>query len=111
MSGEGVSHEHVSSWAGVQKALVSSLKEPLIGVEPRLQQLAEELSENPAAIDASFIQAVRVEQVHADPLFQIGLCDDRGVKWARRKDFKQASITMGSFGKGSKNIRDIFMQD
>ena len=74
MSGEGVSHQHVSSWAGVQKALVSSLKEPLIGVKSRLQQFIEELSENPTTVDASFIQAMCVEQVHADPLFQVRLC-------------------------------------
>lgn len=68
MSGEGVPHKHVSSWVGVEQAFVGRLEEALVGVEPRLQQLIEKLSEDAAAVDAGFVQAVRVEQVHTDPL-------------------------------------------
>lgn len=55
MSGKGVAHEHVSSGVGVQQALIGRLEEPLVGVEPRLQELIEELPENAAAINASFV--------------------------------------------------------
>lgn len=68
MSGKGVPHKHVSSWVGVQQAFVGRLEEALVGVEPRLQQFVEKLSEDAAAVDAGFVQAVCVEQVDADPL-------------------------------------------
>lgn len=76
MSGEGVSHEHLCSWVGVQEPLVRRLEEALVGVEARLQQLIQELPEDAAAIDAGFVQAVRVEQVDADALPQVRLCGE-----------------------------------
>lgn len=91
MSGEGVAHEHVSSGVGVQQALIGRLEEPLVGVEPRLEELIEELPENAAAVNASFVQAVGVEQVHADALLQVGLCGrgqgtEKSLKGSGRAD-------------------------
>lgn len=73
MSGEGVPHEHLRSRVGVQEALVRRLEEALVRVEARLQQLVQKLPEDAAAVDAGFVQAVRVEQVDADALLQVRL--------------------------------------
>lgn len=33
VSGKGISHEHLSGWARVQKPFIRGLKEPLVGVK------------------------------------------------------------------------------
>lgn len=76
MPGEGVPHEHLGRGVGVQQPFVGRLEEALVGVKARLQQLVQKLPENAAAVDARLVQAVRVEQVHADPLLQVGLCEE-----------------------------------
>lgn len=73
MSGEGVPHQHLGGGAGVEKALVGGLEEPLVGVEARLEQLVEEFTEDAPAIDARLVQAVGVEQVHPDTFLQVRL--------------------------------------
>lgn len=78
MSGEGVPHEHLRSRVGVQEALVRRLEEALVRVEARLQQLVQKLPEDAAAVDAGFVQAVRIEQVDADALLQVRLWGGAG---------------------------------
>lgn len=71
MPGEGISHQHLRSGAGIQQAVVGRLEEALVGIEARLEELIEELAEDPATVNARLIQAVSVEQVHADPFLKI----------------------------------------
>lgn len=71
MPGEGIPHQHLCSGAGVQQAVVGGLEEALVGVEARFEELVEELTEDPATVDARLVQAVSVEQVHADPLLKV----------------------------------------
>lgn len=71
MPGEGIPDQHLRSGAGIQQAVVGRLEEALVGIEARFEELVEELSENPAAVDACLIQAVSVEQVDTDPFFKI----------------------------------------
>lgn len=52
---EGVPHQHLSSRAGVQQTLVGGLEEALVGIEARLEELIEELTEDATAIDACLI--------------------------------------------------------
>lgn len=66
MSGEGVPHEHLGRGVGVEQPLVRRLEEALVGVEARLEQFVQKLPKDAAAVDACLVQAVRVEQVHAD---------------------------------------------
>lgn len=70
---EALSYKHLGRGAWVQQSLVSGSEESLVGVEPWLEQLAEELAEDPPAINAGFIQAMSVQQVHPDTLLQIRL--------------------------------------
>lgn len=73
MSREALAHEHLGRGARVQQTLVGGPEEALVGVEPRLEQLVEELAENPSAVDAGLVQAESVQQVHPDTLLQVGL--------------------------------------
>lgn len=77
MPGEGIPHQHLGRGAGIQQAVVGRLEEALVGVEARFEELVEELAEDPAAVDARLIQAVGVEQVHADPLLKIRLWNQK----------------------------------
>lgn len=71
MPGEGISHQHLRSGAGIQQAVVGRLEEALVGIEARFEELVEELAEDPATVDARLVQAVSVEQVDAEPLLKI----------------------------------------
>lgn len=71
MPGEGIPHQHLGSGAGVQQAVVGGLEEALVGIEARFEELVEELAEDPATVDARLVQAMSIEQVHADPFLKI----------------------------------------
>lgn len=74
MPGEGVPHQHLSGRTRVQQTLVRGLKETLVGIEARLEQLVKEFSEDAAAIDARLVQSVGIQQVHPDALLQVRFC-------------------------------------
>lgn len=74
MAGEGVAHQHLSGRTRVQQTLVGGLKEALVGIEARLEQLVEEFAEDAAAVDARLIQAVGIQQVDPDALLQVRFC-------------------------------------
>lgn len=73
MAREALASEHLCSGARVQETLVGGPEETLVGVEPGLEQLTEELAENPSAVDSGLVQAMSVQQVHPDTLLQIRL--------------------------------------
>lgn len=79
VSREAFADEHFSRRARVQQAFIGGPEEALVGIEPWLEELTEELAEDPSSIDAGLIQAVSVQQVHTDTLLQIGL-------WNRQKE-------------------------
>lgn len=89
MPGEGVPHQHLSGRTRVQQTLIGGLKETLVGIEARLEQLVEEFSEDAAAIDACLIQSVGIQQVDPDALFQVWFC--RKDKWKPKGQNKMVS--------------------
>lgn len=84
MPGEGVAHQHLRSGAGIQQAVIGGLEEALVGIEARFEELVEELAEDPAAVDARLVQAVSVEQMHAEPFLKIRFWNQQQEKNEQR---------------------------
>ena len=71
VSREGHSHQHLSSGAGIQQAVVGRLEETLVWIEARLEEFVEELPEDAATVDARLIQTVSIQEMDSDPFLQV----------------------------------------
>lgn len=71
MPRERVSHQHLSSRAGIQQALVGRLEEALVGIEARFEELVQELSKDAATVDTCLVKTVSVQQMDSDAFLQV----------------------------------------